>query len=140
MLASVVAFALAVVAVSGDQPSTYSGAPEPPTTVSSYQSPKHAPTTYKEEPLPYQFQYGVADDYSGAQFSANEESADGETVIGSYTVNLPDGRVQTVTYRADHHNGFVADVKVCKVNASRCKIQSFFILLEKVTLQWQMSD
>ena len=26
-------------------------------------------------------------------------------------VNLPDGRVQTVTYTADHYGGFVADVK-----------------------------
>ena len=30
---------------------------------------------------------------------------------GSYRVNLPDGRVQTVTYTADHYDGFVADVK-----------------------------
>ena len=30
---------------------------------------------------------------------------------GSYRVNLPDGRVQTVTYTADHYGGFVADVK-----------------------------
>ena len=30
---------------------------------------------------------------------------------GSYTVNLPDGRVQTVTYTADEYGGFVADVK-----------------------------
>lgn len=30
---------------------------------------------------------------------------------GSYRVNLPDGRVQTVTYKADNYGGFVADVK-----------------------------
>lgn len=34
----------------------------------------------------------------------------GKTVTGSYQVALPDGRVQTVTYTADHYNGFVADV------------------------------
>ena len=30
---------------------------------------------------------------------------------GTYKVNLPDGRVQTVTYTADDYGGFVADVK-----------------------------
>ena len=34
----------------------------------------------------------------------------GKTVTGSYQVALPDGRIQTVTYTADHYNGFVADV------------------------------
>merc|ERR1711997_1163865 len=73
-------------------------------------APYHAPAPYKEEPKPYAFQYGVADDYSGANFNA-QETADGKAVTGSYQVHLPDGRVQTVTYTADHYNGFVADVK-----------------------------
>merc|ERR1711944_47714 len=67
------------------------------------------PVAYDETPKPYAFQYGVADDYSGANFKA-AETADGKAVSGSYQVNLPDGRVQTVTYTADHYNGFVADV------------------------------
>jgi hypothetical protein len=63
-------------------------------------------------PEPYQYQYGVADDYSGARFAASE-AADGKAVVsGSYTVHLPDGRVQTVTYTADPYNGYIADVKV----------------------------
>ena len=79
-------------------------------------APYHAPAPaygkaphYDETPKPYAFEYGVADDYSGANFKA-AETADGKAVHGSYQVNLPDGRVQTVTYTADHYNGFVADV------------------------------
>ena len=80
--------------------------------------PAYAPAPYHpaphakhpdEAPKPYAFQYGVADSYSGAQFSA-QENADGKAVTGSYQVALPDGRIQTVTYTADHYNGYVADV------------------------------
>merc|ERR1712021_20056 len=74
--------------------------------------PSYAPApVYKEVPKPYAYQYGVADDYSGSKFNA-QESADGSGVVaGSYQVALPDGRIQTVTYTADHHNGYIADVK-----------------------------
>merc|ERR1712168_1336545 len=60
------------------------------------------------EPPVYNFQYGVADDYSGANF-AQTEQRDGYATSGSYTVNLPDGRVQTVTY-SDNGDGIVQDV------------------------------
>merc|ERR1712223_966897 len=79
-------------------------------------APYHAPApsygkapAYDESPKPYAYEYAVQDDYSGANFAASE-TADGKAVSGSYTVHLPDGRVQTVTYTADHYNGYVADV------------------------------
>ena len=44
-------------------------------------------------------------------FSNNSSPILKSIFLGSYRINLPDGRVQTVTYTADHENGFVADVK-----------------------------
>merc|ERR1712048_1018846 len=106
-----------VVAISADKaPAPVYGAPTPsyaPAPAPSY-APTPAPAYHvpveKEVPHPYSYQYAVQDDYSGSNFAANE-AADGKTVTGSYTVHLPDGRVQTVTYTADHYNGYVADVK-----------------------------
>ena len=89
-------------------------APEP------YQPPPrkaYAPAkpTYGKEPdyipQPYQYEYGVADQYTGAQYKAAETQDEKGTVLGEYSVNLPDGRIQTVTYRADAYGGFVADVR-----------------------------
>merc|ERR1712048_659569 len=92
-----------VVAISADKaPAPAYGAPAPsyaPTPTPSY-APAPAPAYHapveKEVPHPYSYQYAVQDDYSGSNFAANE---------------APDGRVQTVTYTADHYNGYVADVK-----------------------------
>merc|ERR1711862_72551 len=62
------------------------------------------------EVSPYTYNYGVADEYSGAAFS-QLESNDGTGVVeGSYQVNLPDGRIQTVNYHANDVDGYVADV------------------------------
>ena len=73
-------------------------------------APYHAPVVV-EAPKPYAFQYGVSDSYSGSNF-AQSETSDTKAVSGSYTVALPDGRKQTVTYHADPltDGGFVADV------------------------------
>merc|ERR1739845_127595 len=60
------------------------------------------------EPPVYAYNYGVADDYSGANF-AQTEQRDGYQTSGSYTVNLPDGRIQTVNYQ-DNGDGIVQDV------------------------------
>ena len=70
----------------------------------------HAEPVYKEEPAPYKYEYGVHDDYTGTTFNAGEASDDLGNVDGSYSVALPDGRTQHVTYHADHYGGYVADV------------------------------
>lgn len=62
-------------------------------------------------PQPYQFEYGVADQYTGTAFKANENQDAAGNVLGSYEVQLPDGRRQIVTYVADQKGGFNADVK-----------------------------
>lgn len=76
---------------------------------------KPAPYAPKPEPKlppqPFAYQYGVKDDYSGANFGKDETQDAYGNVAGSYTVHLPDGRTQIVTYTSDHENGFVADVK-----------------------------
>merc|ERR1712106_400324 len=76
-------------------------------------APYHPAPVYKEEklaPQPYAYEYGVADAYSKANFKkAETQDAEGK-VAGSFTIALPDGRIQTTTYTADHYNGFIAEV------------------------------
>merc|ERR1712212_78611 len=71
------------------------------------------PAPYVEEklpPKPYAYEYGVADDYSKANFKKSETQDANGVVGGSFTIALPDGRIQTTTHTADHTNGFVAEV------------------------------
>merc|ERR1712001_81206 len=78
-----------------------------------YHAPVHA-KGYKEPaydaPPVYGYEYAVADDYSKANFGANE-ARDGYKTTGSYRVALPDGRTQIVNYHVDDaYGGYVADV------------------------------
>merc|ERR1740124_262649 len=73
----------------------------------------HAPAAYAEPAYvdePYTYTYGVADDYSKANFNAAETADANGAVSGSYDVALPDGRTQHVKYTADNYNGYAADV------------------------------
>merc|ERR1712113_1218337 len=91
-----------LVAVMADSPPAYAPAP-------AY----HAAPAYKEEklpPQPFAYEYGVADAYSKANFKKTESQDGNGVVTGSFVIALPDGRIQTTTYTADHHNGFVAEV------------------------------
>ena len=56
----------------------------------------------------YNYEYGVNDPHYGPVFS-QKETRDNYDTAGEYRVNLPDGRVQIVSYTAGP-DGYVADV------------------------------
>ncbi|XP_053648438.1 cuticle protein 8-like [Cherax quadricarinatus] len=58
----------------------------------------------------YGFDWAVRDGESGNDF-AQQETRDNENTKGSFTVQLPDGRLQTVNYYVDGDSGFIADVQ-----------------------------
>merc|ERR1712018_161519 len=98
----ILASALVAIAAADKVPVAYAPAP-------AY----HKPAPYVEEklpPQPFAYEYGVADDYSEANFKKSETQDGNGVVTGSFVIALPDGRIQTTTYTADHVNGFVADV------------------------------
>ncbi|XP_037793889.1 cuticle protein 18.6-like [Penaeus monodon] len=98
-------FAL-MVGVLGDSVPSYSPpAPSYNPPVPSYNAPAPAPTG----PAQYDFNYAVKDDYSGNDFG-HQESRNGYDTQGTYYVQLPDGRLQTVTYNVNGDSGFLADV------------------------------
>ena len=64
-----------------------------------------------QTPANYQFAWEVKDDYTGNDFG-QEEARSGYNTDGEYSVLLPDGRKQIVSYRVlDGESGFVADVR-----------------------------
>merc|ERR1711931_604670 len=103
----------------GQPPAPYGPQPRPYGPPQKYEP---APLPYKPAPVykveeeeeyapqPYKYEYGVQDDYTNAAFAKSESQNEVGTVTGSYKVNLPDGRIQTVTYTADEVGGFKAEV------------------------------
>merc|ERR1711942_210790 len=70
----------------------------------------HQEEEEKYPPKPFAYEYGGADE-SGRHFAKTETSDDDGVVRGEDRVELPDGRVQIVSYTADHENGYQADVR-----------------------------
>ena len=60
--------------------------------------------------MPYRFGYKVKDEPSNNDYG-HQESSDGQVVSGSYSVLLPDGRTQIVTYTVSGDSGYVAEVR-----------------------------
>jgi len=73
-------------------------------------APAYAAEAYPDEVSPYTYTYAVADDYSKSSFNAEEQSDGASNVAGSYSVALPDGRIQHVKYSSNGYDGYVADV------------------------------
>merc|ERR1719419_593017 len=73
-------------------------------------APAYHEPAYPDEPSPYTYTYAVADDYSNSNFNAAETGDGNGNAEGSYSVALPDGRIQNVNYKADDYAGYVADV------------------------------
>ncbi|XP_063589220.1 pro-resilin-like [Penaeus indicus] len=57
----------------------------------------------------YNFNYQVQDDPTKNDFG-HQEARDGPDTQGSYQVQLPDGRLQKVSYTVSVDSGYVADV------------------------------
>ena len=74
-------------------------------------APKYQEPAYKSD-AKYNFGYEVKanNGYHGNVDFGHSESRDGCSTSGKYSVLLPDGRVQTVTYTVDCYSGYNADV------------------------------
>merc|ERR1719260_2831 len=64
---------------------------------------------YPDEPAKYTYTYGVQDPETANNYG-QQESRDGYSTQGEYFVNLPDGRLQKVTYTVSGDGGYIAEV------------------------------
>ncbi|XP_037802120.1 pro-resilin-like [Penaeus monodon] len=76
---------------------------------SSRETSESSEESYESSEAKYSFNWAVSDDSSSNEFG-HQEARDGEDTQGSYYVQLPDGRLQTVTYFVDGDSGYVAEV------------------------------
>merc|ERR1711935_641275 len=94
-----------------DSPPSYK-APSYSAPAPSYKpAPKYKEPAYKSD-AKYNYAYEVKanNDYHGNVDFGHSETRDGCSTSGKYSVLLPDGRVQTVTYTATCYGGYNADV------------------------------
>jgi len=75
-----------------------------------YAASQYAAAEYPDEKPLYRYEYSVNDNENGPLTFNAVENRDGTDASGSYSVLLPDSRIQTVTYTVDPVNGFLAQV------------------------------
>merc|ERR1711887_156554 len=77
-----------------------------------YSAPSSASSeeSYESSEAKYNFAWAVSDESSENHYG-HQEARDGDDTQGSYYVNLPDGRLQKVTFHVDGDNGYVANVE-----------------------------
>ncbi|CAL4089715.1 unnamed protein product, partial [Meganyctiphanes norvegica] len=99
--------AFALVAIAAARPDSFesreSYAYRAPSSESSEES-------YESSEAKYNFQWAVSDESSENHYG-HQEARDGDDTQGSYYVQLPDGRLQKVTFHVDGDNGYVANVE-----------------------------
>merc|ERR1711970_1639655 len=66
--------------------------------------------SFESSEAKYNFQWAVSDE-SLENHYGHQEARDGYDTQGSYYVQLPDGRLQKVTFHVDGNNGYVANVE-----------------------------
>ena len=66
--------------------------------------------SYDQKPDPFQFEYGVHDDKYHTEFSEHRSGDEAGNIKGEYTVALPDGRIQHVSYIADNYGGTTMEI------------------------------
>ena len=86
-------------------PAVLADSPPPSYSPAPYQE----PASYPDVVPVYNSQWEVKDQYAGLDFGQTEDR-NGDSTKGQYSVALPDGRTQTVTYSVDGYGGFIADV------------------------------
>ncbi|CAL4193986.1 unnamed protein product, partial [Meganyctiphanes norvegica] len=101
----IISLAVLATVILADRAPSYSPPPQAP----SYSPPPQPSYAAPEGPATYDFNYAVKDDYSGNDFGHNE-AREGDYTSGSYYVQLPDGRLQKVTYTVNGDSGYVAEV------------------------------
>ncbi|XP_045617769.1 cuticle protein 7 [Procambarus clarkii] len=74
----------------------------------SFTPPYTSPTLFKV-PIQYNYDFAVSDRASSTHLG-HQETRNGYDTKGSYSVLLPDGRVQQVTYTVNGDSGYVAEV------------------------------